>query len=100
MASGIALAQHYQGEALRLFEAGFTDPDLMLAEKVVAFIRQRGGVVKRAVRLRTMDRMPLAIARPRYRVIDILENAPMDLSHRWRHRDRGAPVRDAWRLRG
>ena len=45
MAAGIALAEHYQTEALRLFESGYIDPDLKLAERVLNFIRESGGLV-------------------------------------------------------
>ena len=38
LASGIELAQHYATEALRLFEAGATDPDLILAESLLTWL--------------------------------------------------------------
>lgn len=41
MAAGIDLAQHYASEALRLFEAGRTDPDLALAERALEWLRTR-----------------------------------------------------------
>lgn len=34
MAAGIALSEHYQSEALRLFNSGSANPDLILAERV------------------------------------------------------------------
>ena len=40
--AGIALVQHYLSEALRLFHASRTDPDLELAEKLLAWAQQRG----------------------------------------------------------
>ena len=97
MAAGIALAQHYQTEALRLFEAGFIDPDLKLAERVLDFIRERGGVVSpRCV----YQKGPNA-ARDKetaLRLLKILED------HRWiRQVEGGAEIdgrtaRDVWRL--
>lgn len=42
MKAGIALAQHYLDEALRLFHASHTDPDLLLAEKLLAWAQQPG----------------------------------------------------------
>ena len=40
MAAGIEVAQHYATEALRLFEAGRTDPDLLLAERLLDWLRR------------------------------------------------------------
>jgi hypothetical protein len=38
-ANGIILAEHYSAEALRLFEAGQVDPDLVLAQKLLSWLR-------------------------------------------------------------
>jgi hypothetical protein len=40
--AGIILARFYLTEALRLFHAGKTDPDLLLTEKVLSWLRTRG----------------------------------------------------------
>lgn len=40
--NGIKLAQYYIEEALRLFQASTVDPDLILAEKLLAWARERG----------------------------------------------------------
>ena len=99
MAHGITLAEHYRGEAQRLFEAGHTDPDLVLAEKVLDFIRDRGGTVG----LRCIYTHGPNAARDKataQRIVRVLED------HRWLAKiDGGAEidsrqVRDAWRLRG
>jgi uncharacterized protein DUF3987 len=99
MAAAITLAQHYQSEALRLFEAGFTDPILILAEKVLAFIRERGGLVSP----RCIYTHGPNAARDRataVRIIRILED------HRWIKKVEGGAeidsrrVRDVWKLRG
>jgi len=42
MEAGIELAQFYLGEALRLFDAAADNPDLILAEKCLAWARNRG----------------------------------------------------------
>lgn len=42
MASGIRLAQFYIGETLRLHQAGLADPDLVLAQKILDWLRTRG----------------------------------------------------------
>jgi hypothetical protein len=99
MANGITLTEHYRTEALRLFEAGRTNPDLILAEKVRDFIRDRGGVVG----LRCIYTHGPNGARDKataQRIVRVLED------HRWVTKiDGGAEiegrrVRDAWRLRG
>jgi|GEM_PF-711717 len=42
MAAGIELCQFYLGEALRLFDAAADNPDLVLAERCLAWARDRG----------------------------------------------------------
>lgn len=42
MGNGIKLAQYYAEEALRLFQSGAVDPDLVLAEKLLAWGHERG----------------------------------------------------------
>jgi hypothetical protein len=41
LAAGIALADYYAAEALRLFAAGRTDPDLLLAQRTLDWLRDR-----------------------------------------------------------
>lgn len=41
MRNGIHLIEHYLNEALRLFEAGNSDPDLSLAEKLLQWLKHR-----------------------------------------------------------
>ena len=45
MRAGINLAQHYLDEALRLFHSSQTDPDLLLAEKLLTWAQQRSQYV-------------------------------------------------------
>ena len=40
MAAGIELAQHYAGEALRLFAAGHADPDILLAQRTLEWLER------------------------------------------------------------
>src|SRR5262249_40239328 len=40
MDAAIVLAEYYANEALRLFEAGFLDPDLLNAQKVLDWLRR------------------------------------------------------------
>ena len=42
MKAGIALAQHYLDEALRLLRSSLADPDLVLAEKLLLWAQERG----------------------------------------------------------
>lgn len=98
MANGIALVDFCKSEALRMFEAGMTDPDLLLAETERGFIGERGSLAG----LRCVYTFGQNAARDKAtatRVISILED------HRWVERVRdavidGRKVRDAWRLRG
>jgi hypothetical protein len=39
LAAGMQLAEHYATEALRIFEAGLTDPDLRLADALLTWLR-------------------------------------------------------------
>lgn len=49
LAAGMQLAEHYATEALRIFEAGLTDPDLRLADALLTWLRddwkEPGGLV-------------------------------------------------------
>ncbi len=41
LAAGIRLAEHYAGEALRLFQAGRIDPDLLLAQRTLDWLLEK-----------------------------------------------------------
>ncbi len=41
LAAGIKLAEHYAGEALRLFQAGRSDPDLLLAQRTLDWLLEK-----------------------------------------------------------
>ncbi len=43
LAAGIKLAEHYAGEALRLFQAGRNDPDLLLAQRTLDWLLEKWG---------------------------------------------------------
>jgi hypothetical protein len=45
MDCGAALARHYACEALRLCHGGTGDPDLRLVQKVLAWLKGRGGAM-------------------------------------------------------
>ncbi len=41
LAAGIQMAEHYAGEALRLFQAGRSDPDLLLAQRTLDWLHKK-----------------------------------------------------------
>ena len=41
LAAGIRLAEHYAGEALRLFQVGRIDPDLLLAQRTLDWLLEK-----------------------------------------------------------
>ncbi len=99
MAAGIELAKHYLAEALRLYHAGATDPDLELAERLLAWLREQG---RPHVWLTLIyQRGPSAIrdAKTAKRIIRILED------HNWLEPiDGGMEIdgqfrRNVWRVR-
>ena len=99
MSAGIILAQHYAAEALRLFEGSRTDAELLLAQKLLGWLR--GPWHENAISLPDIyQNGPNAIRdkATATRIVKILED------HGWLVRiDRGALVagqyrRDAWQI--
>jgi hypothetical protein len=97
MAAGIALAQHYAAEALRLFEVGKVSADLMLAQKLLNWIQ--GEWAEPAISLPDIYQLgPNAVrdAGTARKLVDILEE------HGWLKKSRVPMVvanqkrRDAW----
>ena len=41
LGAGIKIAEHFAGEALRLFQAGRTDPDLLLAQRTLDWLLEK-----------------------------------------------------------
>jgi hypothetical protein len=96
--AGIELVQFYLSEALRLFNSAAIDPDLLLAEKLLAWARARGGFLY----LRAVYQYGPSAIRDKataHRIVDILE------SHGWVRRIKGgsdidgAHRREAWEVR-
>jgi hypothetical protein len=100
LALGIALAQHYAAEALRLSEAGRLDPDLRLAQRVLAWLagEWQGALIS----LPDIYRLgPPAVrdAKSAHRIVTILEGhgwlagvvGPVTVN--------GTTRREAWRIR-
>ncbi|MDD2337133.1 MAG: DUF3987 domain-containing protein [Geobacteraceae bacterium] len=97
---GIAIAQYYIGEALRLFNSASDDQELILAQKVYDWgMQQPGGIIALAELYRCG---PNAVRdkKTATRMIEILEQ-----HHRAERIEGGAEIngkfrRDVWRLRG
>jgi hypothetical protein len=96
MMDGMALAEFYKAEALRLFEAGMTDPDLALAERALTFIKGRGGPVSlrciythgpNAAREKATAERIMKVLED-HRQIEMVSDVQID----------GRTVRKAWRL--
>jgi hypothetical protein len=101
MTAGIVLAQYYASEALRLFHAGATDPDLSLAQRTLDWLQSSWG--EDMISLRALyQKGPNAIreAKKAKMVVRILED------HGWLERvDGGAVVdgvrsKDVWKIVG
>ncbi len=99
LAAGIQLAEHYAGEALRLFQAGRTNPDLLLAQHTLEWLLKRWR--EDHVGLSDLYRLgpnPVRDSKTARKMIGILED------HGWIARmDGGAEVggqhrREAWRI--
>ncbi len=99
MAAGINLAQHYAAEALRVFEVGLVDQDLVLAERLLSWLH--GNWREPAVSLPDMyQHGPNAIrdAKLAGRLAGILED------HGWLQPVKGGAIirgsrrREAWRI--
>jgi hypothetical protein len=101
MAAGIALAQHYAAEALRLFEANRISPELLLAQKLLGWLF--GSWNKNLISLPDIyQHGPNAIRdkATATKLVKILED------HGWLRRIEGGAMvagchrRDAWRIVG
>ncbi len=97
---GIAIAQYYIGEALRLFHSASDDQDLIIAQKVFDWGMQQGGGVIAIAELYRSGQNAVRNKKTAERMIEILEQ-----HHRAEKIDGGAeingkPRRDVWRLMG
>jgi len=99
MADGIELAKHYTAEALRLYHAGMTDPDLVLAERLLEWLREQGRSYVWSVLIYQYGPNGIRDSRIAKRIARILEE------HHWLEPVVGGmvidgkPRRDVWKVR-
>jgi hypothetical protein len=99
MASGIELAKHYLAEALRLYHAGATDPDIGLAERLLGWLKAQGRQHIWMTLIYQLGPSAIRDAKTAKRIIRILED------HHWLEAiDGGMEIdgqfrRDVWRLK-
>lgn len=70
--AGIELAEFYLGEALRINEAGITDPDILLAEKTLQWFKEKPFVYKSEIY--QLGPNPISTAASATRIAKILED--------------------------
>jgi hypothetical protein len=98
MEAGIVLARHYAQEALRLADAGLTNPDLLLAERLLAWLHGRSEDRLHMVKVYQHGPGAIRDKDTARRIVGILEQ------HGWLRRlppetvVDGAPRRDAWEV--
>jgi len=71
--NGIILAQFYLTEALRLFHTAKTNPDLLVAEKVLAWLRTREGSEKSLISLPDIYQMGPNAVRDKATAIKVMQ---------------------------
>jgi hypothetical protein len=96
--AGIAVARYYAAEALRLAGAGMTHPDLALAERLLAWLREKPETRLHMVKIYQHGPHAIRDKATAQRIVGILER------HRWLRRlpedtvVDGKPRRDAWEV--
>ena len=99
MAGGIELAKHYTAEALRLYHVGMTDPDLVLAERLLEWLREQGCPYVWLTHIYQRGPSPIRDAKTAKPIVRILED------HHWLEPVVGGMVidgkshRDVWKVR-
>jgi len=99
MTAGVKLANYYLGEALRLYHAGATDPDIELAERLLGWIQAQGRPHIWLARIYQHGPNAIRDAKAARRIVHILE------AHNWLEAiDGGIEIdgqfrRDAWRVK-
>jgi Protein of unknown function (DUF3987) len=85
--AGIALARYYASEALRMHAAGLNDPDLLLAQRLLAWLREQSQPVMLR-KIYTSGPNPLRNRKDASKIVQILED------HGWLQRDQR--LAEAW----
>jgi hypothetical protein len=98
--AGILLAEHYAAEARRLHEAGRSDPELDLAQRVLEWLASdwSGKPLISVPDLYTFGPGAVRDKRTASRTIDILEDHGWLLSEDGQARVNGTMRREVWRL--
>jgi hypothetical protein len=98
MLGAIDLVKFYTSEALRIFDAGVMDPDLMTADKALEFIREKGGEIHLA-QLYQQGPRKVRNAKDARRILGILaDHSHVERLESGKEID-GAMRREVWRLR-
>jgi hypothetical protein len=85
--AGIALARYFASEALRMHAAGLNDPDLLLAQRLLAWLREQSQPVMLR-KIYTSGPNPLRNRKDASKIVQILED------HGWLQRDQR--LAEAW----
>jgi len=96
MAAGIELAQFYLSEALRIFHVSSTDPDLILAQKLLEWATLKSEVYS----VEIYQKGPYAIRdkKTAIRIIEILERHGWFIRVEGGMKIEGTHRRDVWRV--
>jgi hypothetical protein len=98
MEAGIVLVQFYIDEALRLVNASASDPNLILAEKLLAWVQTQKAEIIHLAQIYQLGPSPIRDAKTARKIADVLED------HGWLLRiDGGIEIdgslrREAWRV--
>lgn len=97
---GIAIAQYYIGEALRLFHSASDDQELITAQKVFDWGMQQAGQIIALAELYRCGPNAVRDKKTATRMMDILEQHNRAERIEGGAEVNGKPRRDAWQLRG
>jgi hypothetical protein len=100
VAAGVALAQHYAAEALRLHEAGLADPMIVKAETLLIWLKQRSDDVVSLTDIYQLGPNAIRDAKVARQLVSVLSDhgwlAPVEGGAAIR----GSHRREVWRLIG
>jgi hypothetical protein len=100
LANGIKLARHYASEALRLFTAGSTDPDLIMAQQLLEWLQKQDNQLVPHTEIYQYGPNAIRSAKPARRIARILA------VHGWISMVKGGATiddkhyKEVWRVHG